>query len=220
MSLHKWAAIGIGICLTILIANRILTPPSNHSKLQAAAASWDTNAMQGILADEPELRGFRFDRGMMLLHLAAEKGDLAFLEFLLSIGCDVEGRDKTGRTPLFVSIVNKKYDVSSKLIASGANVNSSNMIGSTPLHHAAHAGDIEGAKMLLSNKAATNNVTNVEKATSLHWACGSGHLEVVKLLVEHGADVTATTIQGKTALDIAIRAGNADIAIYLKQLVQ
>ena len=49
------------------------------------------------------------------------------------------------------------------------------------------------------------------------YASENGHTEVVKLLLDTGADVNAQNADGETALIIASRYGNKEIAELLKK---
>ncbi|GIT04804.1 MAG: hypothetical protein CM1200mP29_02150 [Verrucomicrobiota bacterium] len=42
------------------------------------------------------------------------------------------------------------------------------------------------------------------------WASGSGQKEIVELLLVNGANVNATALSGKTALDYAVKAGHKE----------
>ena len=47
------------------------------------------------------------------------------------------------------------------------------------------------------------NATLTNGGTALIYAAGKGNEEIVKLLLEKSADVTAKTVSGKTAKDLA-----------------
>ena len=52
-------------------------------------------------------------------------------------------------------------------------------------------------------------------AYQLAWAAGNHHVERAKLLIGHGADVTATTADGRTLYEAAVLSGHPDLAQYL-----
>ena len=53
--------------------------------------------------------------------------------------------------------------------------------------------------------------------TPLNWAAGKGNLETVMLLVEHGADILKVGRDQRTAYMIALAAGHAEVARFLRQ---
>ncbi len=78
--------------------------------------------------------------------------------------------------------------------------------GSTALHHAAGFGSLSTMKELLA-KGADVNAKNRRKSTPLFWA---SHDEAkVRLLMEHGADINAVQIDGRTPVYQAATMGNA-----------
>jgi len=85
--------------------------------------------------------------------------------------------------------------------------------GSTPLMYAALYADADALRRLLAS-GADPNIRNEAGATALMWAVDD--LEKTQLLVEHGADVNASSNDGRTPLLIAtIRAGSTDVVKLL-----
>ncbi|WP_096607842.1 protein kinase domain-containing protein [Calothrix sp. NIES-2100] len=81
-------------------------------------------------------------------------------------------------------------------IAQGANVNSRNNYGNTPLHLAE---DIDVVKLLIA-KGADVNSNNNDGNTPLHLA---EDIDVIKLLIAKGADVNSRNNDGNTPLHLA-----------------
>ena len=83
--------------------------------------------------------------------------------------------------------------------------------GETPLMLAAKNGHADAVKLLL-DRGAQINARNPETPnpkrgmTALLFAAQHGHDDVVRVLLEHGADATAKDRNGRTALDLAVRA--------------
>lgn len=83
------------------------------------------------------------------------------------------------------------------------------------LLEAAHAGDRARVAALLDAGASVNTATKYG-VSALGFAAERGHFEVVRLLVERGADVSITdSFYGSRPLDMALRGGRLDIALYL-----
>ena len=82
--------------------------------------------------------------------------------------------------------------------------------GTTPLHRAVYAGDVQQVRALLQ-KGARPDAANRYGMTPLALAAGGGHADIVRLLVEGGATVRAADTplrDGQTTLMLAARAGN------------
>lgn len=82
-----------------------------------------------------------------------------------------------------------------------------------PLHLAAWNGHAEVVKRLLT--AQTVNSVNSAMESALHVASMKGYAGVANLLLEGGADATLRNARHETALDIAVRLGNADVCRVL-----
>lgn len=83
------------------------------------------------------------------LHDAAKAGDMAALEALLGEGCDVNGRDARGITPLGVAVGFNRLPVVKALLAAKAGVGLTDGKGNTALHYAAGYGRKDAAALLL-----------------------------------------------------------------------
>lgn len=106
-------------------------------------------------------------------------------------------------------------DQLTKLIASGANVNTPQPDGSTALHWAAHHGDAAATKALLAAGANPSALTDTG-ITPLSLACEEGNAAVVKMLLDAGADASQVLANGETPLMMAARTGNVPV---MKELV-
>jgi ankyrin repeat protein len=49
------------------------------------------------------------------------------------------------------------------------------------------------------------------------WAAARGHVEVVRVLLASGADLSARTREGRTAIDIATQEGHDNVAALLRE---
>jgi ankyrin repeat protein len=100
-----------------------------------------------------------------------------------------------------------------KLLSSGADINTHDGRGATPLMYAAAVGSPEMMRQLLAAGADVNAKNNFD-ATALMW-CGN-QLEKVRLLVDKGADVNARSKAGQTPLQIAaMHDGNIEVVRLL-----
>ncbi|WP_244642475.1 ankyrin repeat domain-containing protein [Phyllobacterium sp. 628] len=128
---------------------------------------------------------------------------------------DPNGRDSGGDPHFAIAIRDKKADLVAKMLACGADVNLKSQEGWAPLHTAAYYGPASVIDLLIAKGADVNMAGDYDKMTPLHMAASYGDdPAVVKALLKHGADKTAKTGSGKTALDLA--ADKPEIAKLLK----
>ncbi len=146
-----------------------------------------------------------------------------FVKRLIEYGCDVNGRDELGKTPLMYAetlevaelLVEAGADVNAKneygnsllhykrdielvrfFIKNGADVNAKNENGFTPLMGAVERGDVEMVKELIKNGAKVNEVDNMGYS-ALHYV---NNPEIAKILIENGANVNAKSNDNDTPL--------------------
>lgn len=86
------------------------------------------------------------------------------------------------------------------LISQGADVETRDLEGRTPLHVSAWQGHTDMVALLLTHGRAEVDACDLENRTALHSASWQGHSDIVKLLLEHGALPDHTCNQGATAL--------------------
>ncbi|XP_069097053.1 ankyrin-3 isoform X29 [Pleurodeles waltl] len=100
-------------------------------------------------------------------------------------------------------------DVESKML-----VNRTTESGFTPLHIAAHYGNINVATLLL-NRGAAVDFTARNDITPLHVASKRGNANMVKLLLDRGAKIDARTRDGLTPLHCGARSGHEQVVEML-----
>ncbi|XP_034633547.1 ankyrin-3 isoform X32 [Trachemys scripta elegans] len=100
-------------------------------------------------------------------------------------------------------------DVESKML-----VNRTTESGFTPLHIAAHYGNINVATLLL-NRSAAVDFTARNDITPLHVASKRGNANMVKLLLDRGAKIDAKTRDGLTPLHCGARSGHEQVVKML-----
>ncbi len=164
------------------------------------------------------------------------RGEIA--EVILAVPQDLEARDATGRTALsWAAVQSSDYEGSTlhQLLDRGAQVESVDDNGRTPLMHAFEDGHAQNVITLLLHgaradrggwtplmitafdayhfaarslieKGAAVNDTDFAGRTALHWAAkGFAHPELYRLLINAGADVNAADQDGWTPLHVAAR---------------
>jgi ankyrin repeat protein len=143
--------------------------------------------------------------------------DVERVRLALSSGADPnfhepdDGSSFDGVTPLFWA-ADSDPEIAQLLIVHGAVVSAERPTdGSTSLHEAAEAGNVECLRLLLQTDFGPHLATfDYVSRTPLHCAVRSGSLECARLLIEAGCDVNANDEPnvGDTALHDAVEAGN------------
>lgn len=183
----------------------------------------------GLIATPEEVNTKRLPSGATLLIDAAEQGDAALVALLLQAGADPNGRGYTiNAVPLTRT---QSPQVVDSLLAAGAEVNTTDATGTTPLSRALSTGNQSGAESLLRAGATTVpappadppllvardaataarllaaganvNQASARGVTPLMRAVARDDQELVRFLLDNGADVCAADASGNTALHAA-----------------
>jgi ankyrin repeat protein len=146
--------------------------------------------------------------GRLLLSLKLGVFSLGLLALCTSIRFVVEA----SRSTILVASARGDVDQLLGFLNQGADVNERDpRTGATPLLLAASA-NREGAVRTLILRGALLNVKTKSGNTALMLAAEKNHIAVVRILLAAGADRKATNQRGSTARDLALRAGNSEIA--------
>jgi ankyrin repeat protein len=143
-------------------------------------------------------------------------GDLPAVRKMLDDGISVDA-DLQRRTPLVVAIGAERPAMIRELIRRKADVNLRSD-GMTPLMWACEWGQTKTAQLLMKHGADPNlrllRARDGDEAgmTALMYAAGRGHRDLVQVLIEAGAEVSAVTEGGWSALNVACEYGRYEIA--------
>ncbi len=141
---------------------------------------------------------------------AAQQDDLDQLASLIS-GEDVNLRDTTtNTTALEYAVRSANREMVQFLVSHGADVNSRNASGITPLMMIDEDATCELIWDLI-NAGANVNAKDESKDTALMRAANVGNLEAVKALLEAGAKVDSINENGETALMFAAEEGKVNV---------
>lgn len=154
---------------------------------------------------------YRIPKALGPLHLAVKEGDRIKLEDRIARGDDPRETVLHGLTPLHIASSGGVMEVANTLLAAGVEIDATCEEGLTPLYMAVQTANPFLVGLLLSRGASISH-KNKQGLTPLHWACcvphpnleGPTRIKMVELLLENGADLSATTPEGKTAKDFAL----------------
>ena len=117
---------------------------------------------------------------------------------------------------LLLAIAEQPVDVIKDLLSGGANVNTTNELGWTPLHAAVRFGRGDVIPVLIEYGANINS-QDPSGNTPLHLAIEGGNSNTVDLLLENGADVNIANNNRDNSLSLAQKIGQLTIAETLIQ---
>jgi len=205
------------------ILSAVLLATFLHTSLAAAATpeeltaffravqlndSKKVEAMVGKVVNANELNPLG---GEPALVLAVREGSMGVFQALLAHpGTDLEATAMNGNTALMMAAYKRNKPAAEALLARGARVDRP---GWTALHYAAASGDEDIARLLIAKKAKLDAVSPKASGayTPLMMAAREGHEAMVRLLLGQGANPRLKDGEGLTAVQIAERAGRADI---------
>ena len=185
----------------------------------------------GAHTTDPNVRS---NLGETPLHVACRVGNCNVLKYLVrNMHCDKSVQNDKGQLPLhiaccrlsvnLVEILSNPKDLNIQTTADEISTYFYKTIlsGDTPLHIACRTTIMELIRFLLKQKHAKVNVANSVGELPLHVACRSRvplPLDIVQLLSNCVLDQLNAQIEsGDTALHIAIRCSQTDVAKYLLQ---
>ena len=146
---------------------------------------------------------------------AIEANNLSKVKHLISDPkLDINAQIKDGATALHYAACGR-LEICQFLVRKGADVNTTDNAGWTPLQVSILRGHNEITVLLIQN-GGDIHVTDSSEHTLLHYATEQGNLEIAKLLIEKKADVNAADDDdGCTPLHNAAEKGNLEIAKLL-----
>eukprot|EP00744_Colponema_vietnamica_P012869 GILI01018051.1.p1 GENE.GILI01018051.1~~GILI01018051.1.p1 ORF type:complete len:454 (-),score=67.51 GILI01018051.1:143-1504(-) len=144
--------------------------------------------------------------GETCLHMAARAANGGAIRVLCAHGCKADTTACSGRLALHCAADIRDPALIDLLLA-GADINTANCIGDTPLHHAAALGYLQLAERLLE-KGADLTIANKKGWTPVHIARNSN---ITSLLVEYGSDMNAADPEGRTPLIYQCVNGSAKV---------
>lgn len=184
-----------GIAIVLILASSVAhsskcngeTHWVGNTRLQKAILSCDIDEVVHLLKEDVSLSVEEYSGKVTPLHIAASVGNVPIIRELIQRGANPSARIQTGLewTPIIYAIDGENVSALRELIAAGANVNEPT---------------IEGHEYY-----------------PIHYAIGArtSAFEMTKALVEAGANISAISVDGTTAVTSAISSSTLEIADYL-----
>ncbi|MCE3255814.1 MAG: serine/threonine-protein phosphatase 6 regulatory ankyrin repeat subunit B-like [Rickettsiaceae bacterium] len=158
---------------------------------------------------------FKDEKGRTALHLAAQKGNAAILDFLLQTDKEhIDSTDDLGFTALSLATANRHQKIIGALLEAGANPGIKNTQGRAVLSYASASGNVEAVKAFLKSEIINSidlNEPDNFGGTALHRAIIEGHENIADLLIKAGANVDIENENGQTPLQLAATWGRTEV---------
>lgn len=140
--------------------------------------------------------------------------------FVCSVYClpATEEINATVESGIFAAIDSHDRQLLKKEIISGADLSQTDKDGNNPLICAVSGGDLTIVKMLVTAGADVNCIEPTFKYSPLLLLTGvNANAEIAKFLIEHGADVNAEDVTGRSVIQHALEDSNRELVALLLQ---
>ncbi|XP_055544901.1 transient receptor potential channel pyrexia [Wyeomyia smithii] len=196
-------------CVELLLTNGANpnTPQVyTQTPLHVAASNGFVDIMKLLLDHGADARSQYGKKKITALHLASSENYLECVELLITAGADIDARNQDQQTPLHLACLSQCHETVTYLIEQKADVHAVYRDGRTALH----ASIVKESRFwdctlsLLKAKVDVNRADNFGY-TPLHIAALNEFSSCAFMLIEYGADLTARTNGGVSALSFIIR---------------
>lgn len=174
---------------------------SKNTDLVKATKGGDLKKVIELLSSGADLNTVVGDNDKRnLLHHASQKGHSNLIEFLIEKGIDVNSLDKRGRTPLYLSCLDRQLNSARTLISKGADIDISGEHNPLDIASSNSYEGTEIVELLLENNANVNQICRGTKVTPLMGALHQTKTKALKLLLNAGANPNHIDINGDSPL--------------------
>lgn len=188
----------------------------NDERLLAAVEHGEVERVSSLLAKKGANPVKLDSEGKSALHVAAARGQIDCLSFILAHGADLSVTDAAGFSPLHLAAKNNHTECCRKLIQSKCPIDAVDGSGKTALHHAAASGNIQIVQLLCELKSPIN-LKDTDGLTSLLLAAKHSHAEVCSTLLDFGSEINTSDNSGRTALMLATESNAVSVVEVLVQ---
>lgn len=144
-------------------------------------------------------------------------GDISLVKSLINKGCQLDTKDKFGRTIIYDAIVKGYKEIVVELCLRGININNHDKDGKTPLHFSAIYNNVEIANILIHFGADIDSKDengNTPLSDAVFYS--HGFTEMITLLKENGADSNLKNKYNISPKELAESIANYDISYLFK----
>ncbi|XP_067668176.1 serine/threonine-protein phosphatase 6 regulatory ankyrin repeat subunit B-like [Haliotis asinina] len=154
------------------------------------------------------------DEDNCVLHYACEGGNTSIVQHLIRV-CDINKKDRNGRTPVMVASLHGQKDVFDLLVSNAADLTLLDDEDNSVLHYACAGGNTSIVQHLI--KGCDINNKGSHSRTPVMVAALYGQKDVFDLLVSSAADLTLLDDEDNSVLHYACECGNTSIGQHLQE---
>ncbi|GBL99074.1 Ankyrin-1 [Araneus ventricosus] len=181
---------------------------NGYSPIHYAIKNGHENSAMILLTRDENVDANVTDSGLTALHIAVEKCNLNFIEYLIQAGANVNTISDRFSTPLHLAVRRGNLKIVEFLILHGAKINAKRIDGTTPLHYAVLYGHLHVTKLLLKKGACTTAMDNIKKWTPLMFAFQNASCDMVDQLLNVNGNAINQKVLGMTHLHLAAKSGH------------
>ena len=148
-------------------------------------------------------------------YLPTEQQKTKLVRWLRKYGFRSAHANRRGMSALHKAVEDGNREIVSLILHAGVSVNVRNNKGQTPLHDAAHRGQVSMVNHLLLESGIDVDLRDRRDETALHKAAEMGHLTIVAVLLDERPDLDPRNKKGQTPLYLAASKGYRKIVEYL-----
>ncbi|KAI2858584.1 hypothetical protein CBS147321_4988 [Aspergillus niger] len=190
-----------------------------HSCVEMAAYHSNPDLLRLLIQQDRGSVNAPGDRQWTPLHFTAQfdkEHTLETAQILIDAGANVNSRADLGVTPLFLAVQSNRLDLVKLLVDKGAEINVCTERDITPLERAIGNSNISIIDFLIDQGAWTDHVDR-RGFNIVHIGAMQGDVAVLERVLKTGADIEASSTDGKKLrpIHVAINNDNEEIALTL-----
>lgn len=151
------------------------------------------------------------------LSIVILRENLECVQYLVEAGADTNQPDKCGYTPAHYAAYMSNCDILEYLWENDCDFTKQATNGCLSIHVAARFGIPECVQWLADHDVNVN-ACDCDMNTPLLSACGSNNPDIISCLIDSGADPMARDVHGNTAIHIALKRKQTEVAYFLMSL--
>jgi ankyrin repeat protein len=179
------------------VAGQELTSPG-YTFLKAVKDRDGTKVTDALSTPGNTIITVRDDNGDTALHIVTKRRDLTWLQFMLSKGAPIDGRDRQGNTALLDAARLGFVEGERQLLDVGAQVDLANNQGETPLIIATQARDLASARVLVAAGADPRITDHVTGMSALDYATRDDRAGPLLKLLQEVKPIPKKQVSGPT----------------------